>query len=235
MMTVCPESSGIEMKKILALPIILITLMCFVSCTMTLKEEDGKLIDTKNGITYLAAPICFEPSRTEDELYAKSSKSKLELYPVSGQSTSNYISELYGGIGGLWYSDEITLPTLETFGANRVYICVEGTITTALGQITDENDINFLINAITNGETCQVPTSGKSYKLKFESDDYPGIYYNLLYILNMTAEDIVKESGESGVYYNYGHYVYDRATQTCVDVGEVLEKYLPYSTSTSAN
>lgn len=221
------------MKKVLCLLLILLTTISFASCTMTLKEENGKLIDTQNNITYIAAPICFEPSRTEYEVYAKTSKSKTELYPISGQSTSDWISELYEGIGGLWYSDKLTLPTLETFGTDKIYICVESTITTALGQITDEADINALIDAYKSGEKCAVPSSGKSYKLKFESDEYPGIYYNLLYILNMTTIEPTDE--EASVIYYYGHYIYDRSTQTCVDVGEVLEKYIPYSTSGGSN
>ena len=95
-----------------------------------------------------------------------------------------------------------------------------------------------------NGEAHDIPTSGKSYKLKFESEEYPGIYYNLLYILTSHEESELDENGNPIIEiidgekveltkYVYGHYIYDRSTRRCVDIGEILEKYIPYSTDTS--
>ena len=235
------------MKKRVTLILSLILAMTvFCSCALNLNEKDGNLVDSKNGITYLSAPICFEPSRTETEVYAKCKSLKLELYPVTGQPTSDWLSELYEGIGGLWYADTITLPTLETFGADKVYICIEEVITTALGQITEKADIDALIDAFVSGEARDIPTSGKSYKLKFESEEYPGIYYNLLYILTSHEESELDENGNPIIEiidgekveltkYVYGHYIYDRSTRRCVDIGEILEKYIPYSTDTSGS
>lgn len=210
-MTVFREGLAIDMKKIaLSITLILIiTLIC--SCTMELVEKDGKLIDSKTGITYVSAPICFEPSHTDEELFAKCKTLSIELYPVTGQSTELYIAEQYDGIGGLWYAEgEVTLPTLEEFSAEKIYICVEGLITTAIGQVTDPDDIAAIVDVFENGETCSVPNEGKSYKLKFESSEYPGIYYNLLYIIGDET-----------------NYIYDRSTKRCVDADLLLEEYLP--------
>ena len=233
-----------KMKKSLLFFCTLLIAATLCSCAVNLTEKDGNLVDSKNGITYRYAPFCFEPSHTDAEVYAKCKKLNLELYPVTGQPTSEWISELYEGIGGLWYADTITLPTLEEFGTDKVYICIESVITTSLGQITEKSDIDALIDAYVNGEQCAIPTSGKSYKLKFESPDYPGIYYNLLYILTSHEETVLDENGDPVVEvvegeevtltkYVYGHYIYDRSSGSCVDIGEILEKYIPFSTSST--
>ena len=228
------------MKKRLSLLCALLALASILcSCALSFTEKDGKLVDSKNGIVYNAAPICFEPSHTDAEVYAKCSKLGIELYPVTGQPTSEWLSEPYEGIGGIWYADSITLPTLTGFDADRIYICVESTITTALGQITDKADIDAVIKAFENGENSPVPDSGKSYKLKFESEKYPGIFYNLLYIVTpQVGEQTIAldpDDPESELktvpYYYYDCFIYDRSTKTCVKIGGELEKYLPFNTA----
>ncbi|MCI8387817.1 MAG: hypothetical protein HFE63_05060 [Clostridiales bacterium] len=189
---------------------LLMVVICASSCALSLKEVDGKLYDKKNDITYIGAPICFEPIALETEVYAKCSKPKLELHAIEGLSPLEWISEPYEGIGGVWYAEGVELPTLETFDADIMYICVEKSITVALGVVEDKSDIDAIISAFTNGEPCSIVNSGSSYKLKFASAKYPGIYYNLLYI-----------EGDDG-----NQYIYDRTTQTCVNVGDVMLKYL---------
>lgn len=73
------------MKRIALLSALILSAVLFCSCALTLTEQDGKLIDKKNGITYLPAPICFDPISTDAEVYAKSGK--LELYPITGLDT----------------------------------------------------------------------------------------------------------------------------------------------------
>ncbi len=198
-------------KKTVAATALLLSLSLLCSCTPKLTEKDGKLIDSKSGITYVAAPLCFEPSHIDDELFGECKELGLELYPVTGQPTELYISEKYEGIGGIWYAEgEVVMPTLDEFGAERVYICVETMITTAIAQITDKDDIDAIIDVFMSGEACSSPNDGKGYKLKFESPDYAGIFYNLLYI-----------AGDET------NYIYDRSTKRCVDAGLLLEKYLP--------
>ena len=196
----------------------LLTLVLSSCGAVKLTYDNGRLVDAKNGITYLNAPVCFEPAVTEDELYARCSKLKLDLYPVRGQDTSKWLSELYTGIGCIYYAEgAVTLPTLREFAPDSLTICVTQTITVGLGVITDQPTIDRLVAAIEDGEPCAIVQEGESYQLKFSSPAYEGIYYTLLYV-----------EGTDGK-----NYVYDRSKQRCVSVGDVLLTYMPRSTGSS--
>ncbi len=223
MTTVFPESLVIKkMKKpILAVLAALLLLAASVaSCgspkLVKLTNEGGNLIDKANGITYINAPMCFEPISTEITPYAECAELKLQLYGIVGCDTSLWLSEKYEGIGSIYYADgAISLPTLTEFEANEIIICVEQMITTGIGVITDSEDIKAIIKAFESGERTTIIPEGEVYKLKFSSDKYEGIYYNLVYI--------EADGGEN--------YIYDRSTKTCAAVGEVMYKYLPRSTN----
>lgn len=180
------------------------------SCAVSLTEKDGALYDKKNGITYVAAPLCYEPKKTLDDVYAKCGKLKLELYEIDGLSPDEWLSEKYEGIGGVWHSDGTELPDIAGFDADKVYICVEQTKTVSIGTVDDKEVIDALVKAFADGETSSLVQNGESYKLKFESEKYPGLYYNLLYVI-----------GSDG-----GNYVYDRETKRCVNVGDILKDYV---------
>ena len=38
---------------------LIIPAVFLTSCTLSLTEQDGKLVDRKNGVTYVSAPLCF--------------------------------------------------------------------------------------------------------------------------------------------------------------------------------
>ena len=207
------------MKKIAIIMAGLMLTAVLASCAdlVKLTEEGGKLIDGENGITYVGAPICFEPISLEEEPYARCRSMKLKYYGIVGQSTSDWISEPFEGIGGLYYAEgKITLPTLTEFDANQLIICVEDTITVGLGVVTEKADVTAIAEAFTEGTPTSIVQAGVSYKLKFSSDkeEYAGIYYNLIYV-----------EGDDGE-----NYIYDRSTKTCVNVGDVLQEYLPRPT-----
>ena len=193
---------------LLFLPLMLLSL---VSCTKQLYNEGGNLVDRDNGITYIPAPITFEPQTLAAEPYAECSELGIELYEIEGLPGDEWLSEPFDGIGGVYYSDKLTLPTLEEFDADLMYICVEQVITVSIGTVDDKAGIDAIVTSFVSGEPTTIIQSGNSYKLKFSSDKYPGLYYNLIYI-----------EGDDGE-----NYIYDRSTQTCVDVGDVLQAYMP--------
>ena len=202
------------MKKFALFCAVLIMCTLFASCSglVSLTDEGGKLVDKKNGITYVMAPICYEPISTELEPFAECASLKLQLFGIIGLDTDKWLSEQYEGIGGVYYNEAaVTLPTLTEFEPTQIMICIEETITTGLGAVVIPEDIDAVVDAFMNGEEAKLVQGGESYKLKFSSDKYEGIYYNLIYI-----------EGDDGE-----NYIYDRATRHCVNVGDVLIKYLP--------
>ena len=219
MTTAFPESSDIKMKKqriSLILSALLTIVFLLVSCSdsgpLTLTYDKGNLTDPKNGITYIITPMCFEPIATELEPYAVCTDPELELFGIVGCDTSVWLSEKFEGIGYVYYAgEEDDLPSIREFDADNIVICIEQIITTGIGTVSDKGDIENIVDAFINGERTTIIPEGDFYKLKFASDKYPGIYYNLLYI--------EAENGEN--------YIYDRSTKTCSAVGDVMYEYLP--------
>lgn len=179
---------------------------------LTLAYDNGNLTDRKSGTTYIITPMCFEPIATELEPYAVCTDPALELFGIVGCDPSIWLSEKFEGIGYVYFAGaEDELPSIDEFDANTIVICVEQTITTGIGTVSDKMDIENIVDSFINGERTTIIPEGDFYKLKFASDKYPGIYYNLLYI-------------EA---YNGENYIYDRSTKTCSAVGEAMYKYLP--------
>ena len=200
-----------RIRKIAALLAAVVTLAALTSCTslVRLVYKDGKYVDARNGVSYLSAPVCFEPESVGEE-YAQYDKTV--LYTVGKLDPKMYLTEAYEGIGSIYYSDKIELPTLETFGAVSAYICISDMITIQTGEITDKNDVQTLVSLFCEGEETTLPADGTmSYHIKFVSEDYPSIFYDILYVEHDSQHN----------------YLYDRSTKRCVDIGRAMKEYLP--------
>ena len=181
------------------------------SCSglVKLKYQDGKYVDSRNGISYISAPVCFEPESVGAE-YAEYDKTV--LHEIGGLDPREWLTETYEGIGSVYYSDKIELPTLETFGAKSAYICIADAITIQMGEIDSADDVREIIDLFSRGEEVALPVDGTaSYHIKFVSDDWPSIFYDVLYVEHDSQHN----------------YLYDRSTKRCVDIGRALKQYLP--------
>jgi len=204
------------MKRIAVLTAVLLSAVLLGSCgkLVRLVDRNGLLHHREESIMYEPAPVCFEPIRLSEEPYAKCSSLKMEYYEVIGQPVTDWISEPSSGIGGLYFNmDTVELPTLTEFAPTQVIICVEDAITVGLGIVDDAKDTAAVVRAFTEGEPTAMVHAGSGYELKFTTDkeEYAGIYYTLMYV-----------EGDDGK-----NYIYDRSTQICVDVGDVLLTYMP--------
>lgn len=200
------------LRRTAVLATLLSLTLLIASCgnLVALSYANGKLIDKKNGITYSTAPICFEPAIIATEPYAKCSKLKIKLYEIEGQPVTEWLAESYDVSGAVYYAENIDLPTLEDFDADVIHICVEQTVTVGIANVTEKEAVGAVVSAFENGEPCAIVQSGSSFQLKFESQKYAGIYYNLIYVEGNDGEN----------------YIYDRSTKICVNVGDVLQDYL---------
>lgn len=188
-----------------------ITCLTLSSCSslISLSYENDLLIDKKNNVRYTYAPASFEPASIGEE-YAEYKKTNTVLYKIPGLSPQEWLAEQYEGVGSLFYSTSIALPSLGEFEANEIFVSVSADVSITLANITDADDIAAVINALENGEKEILPaTYTNCYDLKFASDKYPCIYYKVYYF----------DCGGDNC------YIQDRGTGKCVYVGAMLREY----------
>ena len=202
-------------KHIKSFILILLAILLLVSCSsslVTLKYEDKHMINKRLGLSYVAAPLNYQPVSV-GEAYAYYEKADLTLYEIQGLDPEEWLTEEYTGASTtIFYSEDITLPTLKELGANKIFVCLEGEVIYSLATVDDVQLINDVIDLFENGEATEWPLidSIQRYELKFYSeDDYPHIYYNLSY-------------GE----FPEGKFLYDRSTKRCVEIGDILDEYI---------
>ena len=202
-------------KHIKSFILILLAILLLVSCSsslVTLKYEDKHMINKRLGLSYVAAPLNYQPVSV-GEAYAYYEKADLTLYEIQGLDPEEWLTEEYTGASTtIFYSEDITLPTLKELGANKIFVCLEGEVIYSLATVDDVQLINDVIDLFENGEATEWPLidSIQRYELKFYSeDDYPHIYYNLSY-------------GE----FTEGKFLYDRSTKRCVEIGDILDEYI---------
>ncbi|NLZ37854.1 MAG: hypothetical protein GX897_10365 [Clostridiales bacterium] len=197
------------MKKALLSLILLLFLLSGCGNLIKISYIDGKYIDKKNNISYIPATVSYEPVSVGDE-YAI--YDKRVLYTIPGMDPKQWLTEEFEGIGSLYYSDTITPPKLEDFGANLIYICIEDNIIMKVNEINDQEKVTDIVNAFISGEEAELPPDGSNvYHLKFLSPDWPSLYYDILYV----------------EYDSEHNYLYDRGTKHCVDIGRLLKDVLP--------
>lgn len=150
----------------------------------------GELTDRKNDITYVEAPICFEPVRISQKPYAKDGDR--EYYMVGyldkdGKEqlvdTSKMLATSKDQGSYIYYNPkEVTLPSLEEFGASSVFIC---DVNYNTRDELDSNETKILVNAVINGEKTRVEGADGVFVLRFRSTEYPHLSYCLdLYLKN---------------------------------------------------
>ncbi len=195
--------------------LIILAILFFVSCSsslVSLKYENKHMINKRLGLSYVAAPLNYQPVSV-GEAYAYYEKADLTLYEIKGLDPKKWLTEEYTGASTtIFYSEDITLPTLSELGANKIFVCLEGEVIYSLATIDNVGIIDTLIKLFESGEAAEWPLidSIQRYELKFYSeDDYPHIYYNLSY-------------GE----FPEGKFIYDRSTKRCVEIGNLLDDYI---------
>lgn len=204
------------MKKIISCLILFAVVFSFVSCSSLVKlvpGENGGYVDEKNDIIYLSAPVCFEPVSLGDEYayYKSSGGTEVVLRTVGEFSPLEWLSESYAGIGSLYYASDVSLPSLFDFGAYEILICVEGDLTMHIGTVDNRAAVERILSHIASTEPCDMPADGvNSYHLKFKSETYTGLYYDILYIITPDAKG----------------WFYDRSTKLAYPAGDAMAGYI---------
>ncbi|MBR5869791.1 MAG: hypothetical protein IKZ09_02030 [Clostridia bacterium] len=174
-----------------------------VDVHLTYDASRDALVEDNLGLEYNFASVSYEPA-TYTVPYAD--WDDVVLYTVKGWDPADLLTEEYSGIGGLLYAADKPLPEIADMNCNTAIVCTVGAATIGLSTIDDKSVIDTAVDMLTAGELVDLPEDGHTtYHLKFHSDDYAGIYYNVLFIM--------RGEGEDGDY-----FLYDRGTKRCVEV-----------------
>lgn len=179
-----------------------------------LKSEGGKYVDKKNGVSYLAADVNYEPAAV-GEAYADADG--VTLYQIRGLDPKEWLTEKYEGVGAIYYSDQIELPALDGWQANGILVCESDVITIQKAEVKDQSEVDAIVAAATRNplesEPSELVTDRDNYQvyhLKFTSSVFEGLYYDIIYL----------DNGKNA-------YFYDRSTKKYYNAGELLLGYLP--------
>lgn len=198
--------------KGLSLGLALLLLSSCSSTLVNLKYEDGQMKNKRLGLVYTPAPTNYEPVSV-GEAYGYYEKSDMTLYEIKGLDPKEWLTQAYAGSATtIFYSDDVTLPTLEELAPNKIFVTEGDSITIGVATIDDQTVIDRVIDLFINGEYAEWPLVGayKTYELKFYSEEnYPHIYYNLTY-------------GE----FDEGIFLYDRNTKHSVQIGDTLSDFI---------
>ncbi len=198
-------------KTIRAAAAVLLLTLILSSCTLFLNtltyDKDRNLFtDKKTGIAYTNAPSTYEPVEAGEE-YAvwKSAGAKVIFSEIKGMNPAEWLMEEGKTV---FYAEGVVLPTLSEMKPHLVYICIEQAYTVVLSTIEDAGDIAELTERWESGESVVYPAISPdlSYRIKFLSQDYPGLYYSLIY----------------AKYSDGGAYLYSRDSGRCVEAGDII-------------
>ncbi|MBQ8186304.1 MAG: hypothetical protein IJ037_05455 [Clostridia bacterium] len=203
------------MKKSTKLAALLLASSMLASCAgslVNLKYENGQFYNKRLGVVYNVAPTNYQP-RAIGDAYGYYKDSDMTLYQITGADPKEWLSqELAGSATSVFYSEDITLPTLEELGTTAIYLCTNTEVSAAVAVIEDEAVISEVIDLFVNGKEAEWPLLGSELTLDikfYSADKYPHLYYNLFY-------------GE----FPEGKFLYDRNTKHCVEVGDIFLDYV---------
>ena len=167
-------------KQICALLAMLMLTGCSASL-VNLKYEDGQLINKRLGLAYNAAPTNYEPVAV-GEAYGYYGDIDMTLYEIAGLNPKQWLTQAYAGSATtIFYSEDLTLPTLADMAPNKIHVCTGEEITYGLVTVDNADAVAKVVDLFMNGEEAEWPMldSLDTYELKFASETWPNLYYNL--------------------------------------------------------
>ena len=163
----------------------------FVSCSrLPVFESYGTydLIDTANNRIYLLSGS-FRASQIYREPYAR--HGDRTLYAIPGVDPAEWLSENIWELGmpALFREASIEEPTLENFGTSIIRVKIMGdALDIEINRITDEQRIAQIIYDYTHGESVSPPLANERRLVRFESPQYPRIFYVLEYLVDIDGQ-----------------------------------------------
>ena len=211
-------------KTLLILLAVTLCALSLASCKATLKPGDNGLYDNQTKITYSHASTVYEATRLGKEYgkLALTQKESYALYTIPGADPTEMLATEDFNIV---HAAGITMPTLLEMAPTILHICSDSTETVhEIQRMEDSVAIASIVTSYASGKNLDYPAGSplRSYKVRFESVQYPGFYYTLTYV--EYAED-VEIDGE-----NHGRYFLRSAFEDIfIPVGDEIHKALGYT------
>ena len=211
-------------KPLLILLAVTLCALSLASCKTTLKPGDNGLYDNQNKITYCHASTVYEATALVKEYgkLALTSKESYDLYTIKGADPTEMLAtEDYNIV----YAAGLTMPTLLEMAPTILHICTDSSTTVhEVHRMEDSVSIASIVTNFTAGENLSYPAGSplRSYKVRFESTQYPGFYYTLTYVEYASDVEI------DGV--NHGRFFLRSAFEGIfIPVGDEIHKALGYT------
>ncbi len=207
------------LKCILPIVCLGLSLLMLASCGgMTIHEGVGKgdAMDKNTGAAWYHASACYEAMELEKKVgkLVVTEKQSYELYQIPGLDPEKWLATEDKNI---LYAEGTALPTLLEMAPTAAHFYLDASTPQRLRTLEDKALLEKVIGEYTSRESVIYPATSpyKTYRIRFESDAYAGMYYVLTYVeytSDYVADDI-----------NYGKYfLYDRFDQRFVPIGDEI-------------
>ena len=175
---------------------------------------DGK-ITSEDGKSYTPAPMGFQPQNVGGKCAVRDKA--FDLYQVlrldgTAVSTEDWMTEEYAGnVTSVYYGEGVTLPDFDKINFSHCYVCEEDEIVNFVTDFDDKKLIDTMIDRVANGteSTGRLDESVSSYTLKFSSDEYPGIFFSIDYLI-----------------YDDAAYLYSICSKRYAEATGLLDRYI---------
>ena len=209
-------------RTFLSLLCVALSLLMLASCGVTIHENlgEGDAINKSSGVVWYHASTCYEAVELEKKAgkLVVTSKESLELYKIPDMDPEKWLATEDKNI---LYAKGTSLPTLSDMAPIALHFYVDSASERRLHTIDNGTALSAIITDYMENEPAPYPASTphQTYRVRFESNVYPGLYYVLTYI-EYSSDYIVEDT-------NYGKYfLYNRFDQKFVPVGDDIHTIL---------
>lgn len=211
-------------NRILPLSCALLALLLLCACGVTIHEGlgDGDALDKSSGTAWYHASTCYEAVELEKKVgkLVVTDTQSLEIYKLPDMDADQWVATEDKNV---LYAEGTELPTLAEMDPVAMYVYLDGSAEQKLHTMEDPEKLASLVKAFSENESTIYPatTPYKTFRIRFASETYPGLYYVLTYV-EYSSDYIVNDT-------NYGKYfLYDRFDQKFVPVGEEIHAALGF-------
>lgn len=190
------------------------------STAMEESESESELEPSAGaGIVYIQAPSSYEPVWMGSQCGTMRTGSQSSvLYEIKGIDPLQWLTTEAGEV---FYNKETPLPSLSDMKPVALTVSSDRYTSIELGRLDDVEKVRALSDQVAMGELVQKPLRAPSvkYTIRFESEEYPGIYYRLEYL--EYALPVMSGGVSHGCY-----FLYDSDSQCMVAVDKTLYHFL---------